>query len=84
MGAEVHLATFSFPGLCQTLVKTSTWGHCPQVLAGTARKVAKPTCFALVCSGSSGLEDSYGISNLPSLSKGGSFFTYSWSYFAYK
>ena len=42
-GAEDHLATFSFPGVSQTIVKSSTWGQCPQVLAGTARKVAKST-----------------------------------------
>ena len=42
-GAEDHLATFSFPGASQTIVKNSTWGQCPQVLAGTARKVAKST-----------------------------------------
>ena len=37
------MATFSFPGVSQTIVKTSTWGQCPQVLAGTARKIAKST-----------------------------------------
>ena len=42
-GAEDHLATFAFPGVSQTVVKHSTWGQCPQVLAGTARKVAKST-----------------------------------------
>ena len=41
--AEDHLATFSFPGVSQTIVKNSTWGQCPQVLAGTARKAAKST-----------------------------------------
>ena len=42
-GAEDHLGTFPFPGVSQTTVKHSTWGQCPQVLAGTARKVAKST-----------------------------------------
>ena len=42
-GAEDHLATFSFSGVSQTIVKHSTWGQCPQVLAGTAQKVAKST-----------------------------------------
>ena len=42
-GAEDHLATFPFSGVSQTIVKHSTWGQCPQVLAGTARKVAKST-----------------------------------------
>ena len=37
------MATFAFPGMSQTIVKNSTWGQCPQVLAGTARKVAKST-----------------------------------------
>ena len=44
-GAEDHLAFFSFPGVFQTEGKNSTWGQCPQVLAGTARKVAKSTCL---------------------------------------
>ena len=30
---------FSFPGMSQTIVKRSPWGQCPQVLAGTARKM---------------------------------------------
>ena len=42
-GAEDHLATFSFPGVSQTIVQSSTWGQCPQVLPGTAQKVAKST-----------------------------------------
>ena len=42
-GADDHLATFSFSGVSQTVVKHSTLGQCPQVLAGTARKVAKST-----------------------------------------
>ena len=29
--------------MSQTIVKHSTWGQCPQVLAGTARKIAKST-----------------------------------------
>ena len=41
--ADDHLATFSFSGVFQTIVKHSTWGQCPQVLAGTARKAAKLT-----------------------------------------
>ena len=42
-GAGDHLATFSFSGVSQTIVKHSTWEQCPQVLAGKARKVAKST-----------------------------------------
>ena len=42
-GAEDHLAFFSFPEVSETTVKSSTWGQCPQVLASTARKVAKST-----------------------------------------
>ena len=43
-GAEDHLATFSFPGVSQTIAKKkSTWGQRPQVLAGTAREVARST-----------------------------------------
>ena len=42
-GLEDHLANFSFPGVSQIMVKSSTWGQCPQVLAGTAGKVAKST-----------------------------------------
>ena len=28
-GAEDQLATFSFPGVSQTIVKNSAWGQCP-------------------------------------------------------
>ena len=50
-GAEDHLATFSFPGVFQSMVKNSTWVKCPQVLAGTARKVAKSTRFCSYAEG---------------------------------
>ena len=40
-GAEDHLAIFSSSGVSQTIAKHSTWGQCPQVPAGPARKVAK-------------------------------------------
>ena len=44
--AELHLATFSLPGVSQNYgVKKSTWGQCPQVLASTARNVARSTNF---------------------------------------
>ena len=42
-GAGGRLATFSFSGVSQTIVKHSAWEQCPQVLAGKARKVAKST-----------------------------------------
>ena len=46
-GQKIIWQPFSFPGVSQTIVESSTWGQCPQVLAGTARKVAKST---LLCS----------------------------------
>ena len=52
-GAEDHLATFSFPGVSQTIVTVSAWGQCPQVLAGTARKVAKSTRLCSYAGGGS-------------------------------
>ena len=42
-GQETIWQLFSFSGVSQTIVKHSTWGQCPQVLAGKARKVAKST-----------------------------------------
>ena len=50
--SKVHLAIFSFPGVSRTIAKICTWGQCPQVLAGTARKVAKST---RVCSYAGGV-----------------------------
>ena len=42
-GGRRPFGNFSFPGVSQTIGNASARGQCPQVLAGTARKVAKPT-----------------------------------------